>query len=260
MKFLGRDVAKRSDTTVYHTGAVSVVMVSLNYFPDTGMTLSEGPVIARYALGKDYHQVMKEKLAAMMASLKETVPGIEGRPFADTSPVMEKALAVRAGLGNQGKNTLLITGRGGSFYFLGGLIINREAEYDQPAVGDPCGNCSRCIDACPTAALSEEGFLDAGRCISYLTVEHRGEFPEGVPAGFSGRVFGCDICQEVCPHNAGHKPHKVPEFLPSPGLLSMAPDDWSRLAPGGFDTLFRGSAVHRCGYSGFMRNLSRAKG
>ena len=168
---------------------------------------------------------------------------------------MEKTLAAKAGIGRHGKNTLLLTKQGGSFYFLGEIVINLEAEYDAPATGDPCGSCTKCIDACPTGAIKSDGYLDARSCISYLTIELRGEIPDEFRGKLANRVFGCDICQDVCPHNKAPEPHRVPEFHLDKRRTAMTVEDWNGLTTEQFSDIFRNSSVSRCGYEKFVRNL-----
>jgi epoxyqueuosine reductase len=255
MDYMNRNTGKRINPAMLVPGAKTVVVVALNYYSEGSYISENGPVISRYASGSDYHSVMKERLSEMLKRLQTLIPGIEGRYFTDSAPVMEKALAVRAGLGSQGRNSLLIVRGRGSFFFLGELIINAIAQYDEPSSFDPCTGCSRCVDACPTAAISAGGFIEAGRCISYLTVEHRGEIPAEFQPRLKNRVFGCDICQDVCPHNSGSREHNVPEFLPSDELLKMSQPDWEKITPEKFEQLFRGSTVERTGYDRFVRNL-----
>ncbi|MBE0674883.1 MAG: tRNA epoxyqueuosine(34) reductase QueG [Bacteroidales bacterium] len=259
MDYMNRNTGKRINPALLVPGAKTVVVVALNYYPGNSNHSESFPVISRYATGADYHVVMKERLGEMMKRLQTLIPGLEGRVFTDSAPVMEKALAVRAGLGSQGRNSLLIVRGRGSYFFLGELIINAVAEYDEPSSFDPCVGCSRCVDACPTAAISAGGFLEAGRCISYLTVEHRGDMPSQFQGRLNNRVFGCDICQDVCPHNSGSRKHSVPEFLLSEERMKMTQDDWEKLTPEKFVRLFRGSTVERTGYDRFVRNLMFAR-
>jgi len=255
MEYLNSNIEKRCNPSLLVPEAKSVIVLALNYFSSPDPLNHGDPIISRYASGVDYHIVMKQKLKSLLSSLKLKIPELEGRVFTDSAPLMEKALAVKAGLGRQGKNTLLLTKQGGSFFFLGEIVINLEAEYDTPATGDPCGSCTKCIDACPTRAIKSEGYLDARSCISYLTIEHRGEIPEEFRGKLANRVFGCDICQDVCPHNKASKPHRVPEFDPDKRRAAMTAEDWHSLTPEKFSDIFRNSAVSRCGYEIFVRNL-----
>jgi epoxyqueuosine reductase len=256
MDYLSRNTGKRIDPSELVAGAQTVVVVALNYYHDRPDLPESFPVISRYAAGTDYHFIMKERLNGMLAMIKNSIPGAEGRAFVDSAPVMEKALAMRAGLGKQGRNSLLIIEGGGSFFFLGELILNVPALYDKPISFDPCSGCSLCVDACPTAAINEDGFLMAGRCISYLTVEHRGEIAAEFTGKLNNMVFGCDLCQEVCPHNSSSREHNVAAFHQSEERTAMTRSDWEKLTPEKFDSLFRGSAVERCGFERFVRNLS----
>ena len=255
MDYMARNADKRTNPSLLVPNAKTVIVLALNYFSTYDREENNGPIISRYASGIDYHIVMKEKLKSLLAQLKLNVPVLEGRVFTDSAPLMEKALAVKAGLGRQGKNTLLLTNNGGSFFFLGEIIINLEAAIDNPALVDPCGSCSKCIDACPTGALTSDGYLEAGNCISYLTIEHRGDIPDRFKGKLDNRVFGCDICQDVCPHNYHSKPHHTIEFNINALRAEMTSIKWDELTPAQFSEIFTGSSVLRCGYEKFVRNL-----
>jgi len=255
MDFLKRNFEKRTDPTLLFEGAKSVAVAVMNYYTGRQIERPGLPVVSRYVTRVDYHTVVRERLHQALAASRKKIPGLGGRVCVDTAPLMEKALAVRAGLGNQGRNSLLIVKGGGSFYFIGVMIINLEAESDSPDLTDPCGSCRICIDSCPTGAISEEGYIDAGRCISYLTVEHRGEIPGQFRGKFRNRIFGCDICQEVCPHNCDASLHDIDEFARDERLDTMTMKEWADLTPEGFKTVFSGTTVERSGYEAFMRNL-----
>lgn len=255
MEFLTRNFEKRVDASLLVSGAKTVIVVALNYYSKPEPEGSQWPVISRYASGRDYHLEVKERLKAMLESLAAKVPRLEGRCFTDSAPLMEKPLAVKAGLGWQGKNSLLINRDRGSFFFLGEIVINQTALYDKPFTIDLCGNCTKCIDACPTSAITTSGYVDARRCISYLTVEHKGEIPEEFAGNMGDMVYGCDICQAVCPHNSKAIEHNVPAFLKGKALKSMTSTDWHSLTPSRFAEIFNDSAVARIGYERFMRNI-----
>ncbi|MFO7574409.1 MAG: tRNA epoxyqueuosine(34) reductase QueG, partial [Bacteroidales bacterium] len=251
MDFLKRNFEKRTDPGILFQGAKSVAVAVINYYTGRQDESPGMPVVSRYVTRVDYHTVVRERLHQALAASRKKIPGLEGRVCVDSAPVMEKALAVRAGLGNQGRNSLLIVQGGGSFYFIGVIIINLETEYDSPDLTDPCGTCRKCIESCPTGAISEEGFLDAGRCISYLTVEHRGEIPGQFRGKLRNRIFGCDICQEVCPHNCDASLTDIDEFARDKRLDTMTLKEWAYLTPEGFKTIFAGTTVERRGYEAF---------
>jgi epoxyqueuosine reductase len=255
MKFFLRNSDKRVDPSLLFPGAKSVIVLALNYFADTADRGEQLPVISRYAAGRDYHLVIKEKLRKMLDSLTCKVPGLQGRVFTDSAPLMEKALAVRAGLGSQGRNSLLIVKDKGSWFFLGEILIDQTASPDKPCVADLCGSCRRCIDACPTNAITEEGYIDARKCISYLTVEHEGDISEEYAGKLNGIVYGCDICQDVCPHNSKAIPHNVPDFNTPARRLGMTSYDLLSLSPAAFMEIFSNTAIERIGYRRFMRNI-----
>ena len=255
MDYMVRNADKRSNPSLLVADAKAVIVVALNYFSPNNREENSDPIISRYASGLDYHIVMKEKLKSLLKHLKLKVSGLEGRVFTDSAPLMEKALAVKAGLGRQGKNTLLLSNSGGSFFFLGEIIINLEAASDNPDLGDPCGSCTECIDACPTGAITPEGYLDARNCISYLTIEHQGDIPEKFKGKLGNRVFGCDICQDVCPHNYHSNPHRTAEFNLNTLRAEMTPKKWEELTPDQFSEVFKGSSVARCSYEKFMKNI-----
>ena len=260
MGYLERNTDKRADPSLLVEGTKSVVVAIMNYFPGTLPDSDDNPVISRYVTGTDYHTVVRKRLGIALDASRATIPGLSGRVFADSAPVMEKALAFRAGVGVRGRNTLLIADGIGSYVFIGVVLINLEAEYDSASRHDICGTCRRCIDACPTGAIREEGFVDAARCISYLTIEHRGEIPERFRGLFRDRIIGCDICQEVCPHNNQPPLCRVPELARDTRLEKRNLVEWATLTPDEFSKIFSGTTVERCGYEGFMRNLRFVQG
>ncbi|MEL6392718.1 MAG: tRNA epoxyqueuosine(34) reductase QueG [Bacteroidota bacterium] len=247
---------KRVDPTLLVPGAKTVVSLLYNYYPENDQPSRGTPKISRYAYGEDYHFVIRAKLRELMSSWSEELGhDIEGRVFVDSAPVMEREWARRAGNGWIGKNTLLITPKAGSFFFLSELIIDLELEPDEP-IKDLCGNCTRCIDACPTEAIDKDGYLvDGSKCISYLTIELK----EAIPDEFAGRMddwaFGCDVCQEVCPWNRRSKPHSEAAFAPHEDLIDMGEQEWHEMTEEVFRKVFKNSAVKRTKFSGLKRNL-----
>lgn len=255
MSYLGNHFDKRVDPTKLVPGAKSVISLVYNYFPERELGEPETPKLARYAYGKDYHFILKPKLRELLAFMQAEIGEIAGRCFVDSAPVLERDWALRAGIGWIGRNTLLIHPQKGSFFFLAELIVDLELPYADP-MRDYCGTCTRCIDACPTDAILPGGYLlDARKCISYLTIELR----EAIPETFSGKMhnwmFGCDICQEVCPWNRFSMPHQEEDFRPHPELLSMGKRDWQELTEETFRRVFKKSAVKRAKFQGLMRNI-----
>ena len=255
MGYMERNVEKRLDPGKLVEGARSVVSVILNYYPAEKQKAEDAPVISKYAYGTDYHFVIKDKLKSLLRFIQEEIAPCSGRPFVDSAPVLDRAWARRAGLGWIGKNSHLISPKHGSFFFIGELIIDLELAYDQPADTDFCGSCTRCIDACPTKAIVAPHTIDARKCISYLTIENREEIPETFKGQLKDRMYGCDICQDVCPWNRNPSPHNVEAFIPKPDLLEMTRADWTDLDREDFNQLFRKSAVKRAGFKGLRRNI-----
>jgi epoxyqueuosine reductase len=255
MGYMARNVEKRLDPRLLVENARSVVSVLMNYFPSQQQADPQAPVISKYAYGTDYHFVMKEKLGALLKFIQEEVANCTGRCFVDSAPVLDRAWAARAGLGWIGKNTNLISPEHGSFFFIGELIIDLELPATGQMVRNHCGNCTRCLDACPTKALVAPYVLDARRCISYQTIENKGEIDSTLKSQFENRVFGCDICQDVCPWNLKSEPGNEPAFAPQPELMQLTKAEWHELKKPRFDGLFRNSAVKRTGFEGLKRNL-----
>ena len=264
MAYLERHRDKRAQPARLVPGARSVVCVGLHYpAPSTGEQREVDPLSGRlscYALGDDYHEVVKSKLAGLFEHMQEVAGRpLRGRYFVDTAPVLERELAQRAGLGWWGKNTCLIDKRSGSYFFLGEIISDLELPFDEPAV-DHCGSCSRCLDACPTAALVEPYILDARRCISYLTIELKGPVPASLRPDMGNWVLGCDICQEVCPWNRAAAVGTEEAFEPRAGLSAPQLATLMRLDRTGFNQLFKGHAAKRPKRRGFLRNVAIALG
>jgi len=259
MAYLENHFDLRTDPTKLVPGAKSVIMLMHNYFPKEKQTDPAAPKLARYAYGEDYHFVLKRKLKDLLHFIRQEIGEVGGRCFVDSAPVMEREWAQRAGLGWNGKNTLLIRPGAGSYFFLAELILDLELPPDAP-LRDHCGTCRRCIEACPTDAISPQGYLlDATKCISYLTIELR----EAIPREFQGEMenwaFGCDICQEVCPWNRFSKPHDEPALEPRPGLMDMTKREWEEITEDVFQKVFKKSAVKRTKFEGLKRNLDFLK-
>jgi len=254
MSWMENHFEKRTDPTKLVEGAQSVISVILNYYPSEHQHAEDAPVVAKYAYGEDYHDVIRKKLKILLDFINTTITPVSGRAFTDSAPVLDRAWAARAGLGWIGKNTNLISPETGSFVFIGSLIVDIPLHYDSP-IGDLCGDCNRCIRACPTGAIIAPRVIDAGKCISYLTIEHKGEIDEAYRDKFMNRVFGCDICQDVCPWNRRSVPHRVKEFQPLPGLLEMDREDWHSLDEKQFTVRFKKSALKRAKFDGIKRNL-----
>jgi epoxyqueuosine reductase len=257
MDYLNNHFDKRLDPTLLVPGAKSVVSVGYNYFPAKDLATDGGLKIAKYAYGEDYHFVVKDKLAVLIEQLREKIGDINGRAFVDSAPVMERAWAAKSGVGWIGKNSLLLNKSMGSFFFLGELIIDLELEPDGP-IKDYCGSCTACIDACPTDAIPEGGVVDGSKCISYYTIELKESIPDSVKGKFETWIFGCDICQDVCPWNRFSKPHSEPRFQPDADLEKMSTAEWNEITEIVFKKVFKNSAVKRAGFEGLKRNIKFA--
>ncbi len=253
MGYLANHFDKRLDARKLVPDARSVISLAYNYFPENTLPEQNNYKIAKYAYGTDYHFVIKDKLKEFMHRLNDKIGTVHGRAFVDSAPVMERQWAARNGLGWIGKNTMLIHPRKGSFFFLAELIVDLELEEDPP-MKDYCGTCTRCIDACPTDALTPY-HMDARRCISYLTIELKEDIPEKFSGKVNDWIFGCDICQDVCPWNRFSTPHREPKFNPPAALYDLEKDDWQVLPEEEFRKLFKKSAVKRTKYSGLKRNI-----
>ncbi len=255
MLYMENYFEKRVDPTKLVPGAKTVIVLMHNYFPKGKQSDPDAPKLARYAYGEDYHFVLKRKLKDLLQFINENIGEANGRCFVDSAPVMERDWAKRAGLGWIGKNTLLIHPKAGSYFFLSEIILDLELQADSP-IKDYCGTCTRCIDACPTDAISPEGYLmDGSKCISYLTIELKDSIPEAFKGKMENWMFGCDICQEVCPWNRFSTPHDEPAFEPHPDLLEMKKKDWEEVTEEVFRTVFKKSAVKRTKFSGLKRNI-----
>jgi epoxyqueuosine reductase len=257
MGYMDNHFDKRLDPRKLVPGAKSVISLLYNYFPSETQR-EETYKISKYAYGEDYHFVLKGKLHQLLSFIEGVVGEVHGRAFVDSAPVLDKAWAARSGLGWIGKNSNLLTRKVGSYYFIAELILDLELEYDGP-VTDHCGSCTACLDACPTGAIVQPYVVDGSRCISYFTIELKEQFPSSLGADFDNWVFGCDVCQDVCPWNRFAKPHQEPAFEPTPPLLEMGRRDWEELTEEVFRKVFGKSAVRRTKYSGLQRNIAYIK-
>ncbi len=259
MGYMANHFEKRLDPGKIEEGAKSIISVLINYFPSKKQIDPEAPIISKYAYGKDYHFIVREKLNDLLMFIQKEVSPCNGRPFVDSAPVLERALAKSAGLGWIGKHSLLINKYYGSYVFIGELIIDLELAYDDPFTSDHCGTCTRCIDACPTGAIVADHIVDARKCISYHTIENKEEAPPSLREKFQNRIFGCDICQDVCPWNKVILPTQSIDFMPIDGLLEMKKKDWLELGRDTYNQIFRKTAFERAGYNRIRRNISYLK-
>jgi len=255
MQYMENHFDKRLDPRLLVDGAESVISLALNYYTDEQQADPLAPKISKYAYGNDYHTVIKEKLKELLNTVNEQIGEVNGRAFVDSAPVLDKAWAKKAGLGWIGKNTNLINQRSGSFFFLAELIVDIELEYDVEPTADHCGTCTRCIDACPTEAIVAPYVVDGSRCISYLTIELKNELPQEFKGKTDSWMFGCDVCQDVCPWNKFSVLHSEPAFNPHPELLSISKKEWQEITEETFQKVFKGSAVKRTKYTGLKRNI-----
>ena len=256
MRYMENHFDKRLDPRLLVDGAKSVISLGLNYYTEDVQADATSPKISKYAYGADYHHVIKGKLKQLLETINEEIGEVGGRAFVDSAPVLDKAWAKKAGLGWVAKNTNLINQKAGSFFFLAELIVDIELDYDVAPGADHCGTCTRCIDACPTEAIVAPYVVDGSRCISYLTIELKNE----IPAEFSGKMdnwmFGCDVCQDVCPWNKFSVLNTEPSFTPHQDLLQLNKKDWQEITEDVFQKIFKNSAVKRTKFSGLKRNIS----
>ncbi|MCK5816115.1 MAG: tRNA epoxyqueuosine(34) reductase QueG [Flavobacteriaceae bacterium] len=258
MNYLENYFDKRLDPKLLVDGAKSVISLSFNYFPEK-IQKKDSYKLAKYAYGYDYHHVIKSKLKELYQFIQNEIGEIDGRAFVDSAPVMERAWAEKSGIGWAGKHSLLIQKEQGSFFFLSELIIDLDLDYDNPFQTDHCGTCTKCIDACPTGAILPNNTVNGSKCISYFTIELKNEIPVSVKGKFEDWMFGCDICQDVCPWNRFSKPHLEPLFNPHPDLLSMTKGDWQEITEDVFKKVFKKSPVKRTKYAGLKRNIQFLK-
>ncbi|MBR6629733.1 MAG: tRNA epoxyqueuosine(34) reductase QueG [Bacteroidaceae bacterium] len=259
MGYMERNRELRLDPTLLAPGCRTLIVVALNYYPQR-LLPKEGYQIAYYAYGADYHRVVKDKLHQLLAYIRTLVPDVKGRAFCDTAPLLERYWAVKAGLGFIGRNRTLIIPGQGSYCFLGVLAIDAEVEiteHIEPQHVKLCEGCNRCLKACPTGALTTEG-IDCRRCLSYLTIEHRGTLPSEIIGKLGKRIYGCDTCQQVCPHNSKAMPTSEPLFAMSSDVASLIYEQWQQLTPEQYAVLFKDSAMERAGYEGLCRNIEAA--
>jgi len=255
MSYLERNKDKRYNPELLVENSKSVISVLYNYYPDKEINEIDNYKISKYAHGKDYHYVIKQKLGKLLKLIEEKAGKRTARVFVDSAPILDRAWAHKSGLGFIGKNTLLINKKGGSFFFIGQIVIDLELSYENNT--DPksyCGTCTKCIDACPTNAI-KENYVDARSCISYLTIEYKGELPNSLKSKFSNWIFGCDICQDVCPWNKFASPHDEPLFEPDESLQNMTRTQWNELDKIQFKSMFKDSPVQRTGFKGLKRNI-----
>lgn len=260
MHYMANHFDKRLDPRKLVDGAKSVISVLLNYYPEQRLPEGENDLkLSKYAYGTDYHFVLKDKMKELVAQLQEEIGEINGRIFVDSAPVMDKVWAAKSGLGWVGKHSNLLNRPMGSFFFIGEIICDLEVWPDGP-VKDYCGTCTRCVDACPTDAIVEPYVVDGSRCISYFTIELKEAIPDEVKGKFENWIFGCDICQDVCPWNRFAQPHQTPEFNLSPELADFTNRDWEEITQEVFQEIFRRSAVKRTKLEGIQRNVGFVRG
>ncbi|MCB0456308.1 MAG: tRNA epoxyqueuosine(34) reductase QueG [Flavobacteriaceae bacterium] len=257
MSYMENHFDKRLDPTKLVEGSKSVISVLLNYFPKE-FQRKDSYKISKYAYGTDYHSVIKEKLKALLFFIQNEIGAVNGRAFVDSAPVLDKAWAAKSGQGWVGKHSNLLSKQVGSFFFIAELIVDVALEYDAP-VTDHCGTCTACIDACPTQAIVQPYVVDGSKCISYLTIELKNEIPAHFSSQMDHWMFGCDVCQDVCPWNRFSKAHSEPLFNPHPELLSKSKKEWKEITEEVFAEIFKKSAVKRTKFSGLQRNISFLK-
>ena len=258
MKYMENHFDKRLDPRLLVDGAKSVISLLLNYYPAEKQETTSIYKVSKYAYGRDYHKVIKKKLKQLHEIILEEIGEVNGRAFVDSAPVLDKAWAKKSGLGWIGKNANLISKQHGSFYFIAELIVDLELEYDSP-VKDHCGNCTLCIDSCPTDAIISPQIVDGSKCISYFTIELKDKIPAPYKDKLDDWIFGCDVCQDVCPWNRFASPNTEKDFQPLPGLLDLKPKEWEEITEEIFNSMFEGSAIKRTGFNGLKRNINANK-
>jgi epoxyqueuosine reductase len=255
MKYMENHFDMRVDPAKLVPGAKSVITLLINYFPKEEQ-VDDSYKISKYAYGSDYHEVIRSKLRTFLELIHEKIGEVHGRGFVDSAPVLERSWAQRSGTGWIGKSGNLITKKGGTFFFIATLITDLELDYDDPFAKDYCGTCTKCIDACPTEAILDNKVVDGSRCISYHTIELRDlMIPSEMQGKFSNWMFGCDVCQDVCPWNRFSRPTQEQGFAPLPGVLNFTTKDWEELTEESFKKIFRNSPIRRTKYTGLMRNI-----
>lgn len=260
MSYMENNFELRVDPGKLVPGAKSVITLLMNYFPAEKQN-PLAPKISKYAYGNDYHEVIKAKLKLLLSHIKESIGEVNGRGFVDSAPVLERTWATRSGLGWLGKNGNLITRQQGSFFFIATLIIDLPLTYDDPFARDYCGSCRKCIEACPTEAIGENKVVNGSKCISHYTIELKEMLiPENMKGSFDNWMFGCDVCQDVCPWNRFSKPSSTEDFNPIPEVLNFTSSDWEELTEEAFKEIFRRSPLKRSKFAGIKRNLTFLKG
>jgi epoxyqueuosine reductase len=254
MGYLETNFEKRMHPELVLEGTKTVIALLINYFPPVIIPAKNNFIISKYAYGHDYHDIVRDRMKQLIDFMKRASGSIHTRAFVDSGPVLEKAWAQKCGVGWQGKNTLILNKSAGSFFFIGIILTDLELEPDEPET-DHCGSCDKCMKACPTGALHEPYRLDIPRCISYLTIETNDDIPGELKSRLNDRIYGCDICQDVCPYNRFATPHHIQEFLPSETLMNMRKSDWAAMTEPEFEEIFAGSAVKRSGYQRLRRLL-----
>ncbi|MGL2987382.1 tRNA epoxyqueuosine(34) reductase QueG [Flavobacterium sp. RSSA_27] len=257
MSYMENHFDKRLDPTLLVDGAKSVISLLLNYYPSEEQN-PDSYKISKYAFGQDYHFVIKDKLKELLLSIQTEIGEVSGRAFVDSAPVLDKAWAAKSGLGWIGKNSNLITQKVGSFYFIAELIVDLDLEYDN-ATTDHCGTCTACLDACPTQAIVAPYVVDGSKCISYFTIELKDAIPIGFKGKFDDWIFGCDVCQDVCPWNRFSKSHQEPLFQPNPEMLQWSKKDWEEITNETFTVVFKDSPIKRTKWKGLSKNVSFLK-
>lgn len=259
MQYMENHFDLRTDPTLLVPGAKSVITLLMNYYPEQQQAPAS-PKIAKYAWGKDYHDVIRAKLKTLLQKIQDEIGEVHGRGFVDSAPVLERSWAVKSGLGWLGKNGNLINKQSGSFYFIATLIVDIKLEYDDPTAKDYCGTCTLCIDHCPTDAILPDKVVDGSKCISYFTIELKDQLlPGQMKEQFNDWMFGCDVCQDVCPWNRFSKPTNEVEFTPLHEVLNFATADWEELTEESFKIIFKNSPIKRSKYQGIRRNLNFLK-
>jgi epoxyqueuosine reductase len=253
MSYMENHFDKRLNPTLLVDDAKSVISLLLNYYPSE-LQNQDSYKISKYAYGQDYHHVIKEKLKELLYFIQTEIGEVSGRAFVDSAPVLDKAWAAKSGLGWIGKNSNLITQKVGSFYFIAELIIDLELDYDTPTT-DHCGSCTACLDACPTEAIVAPYVVDGSKCISYFTIELKDNLPQEMKGKFDDWMFGCDVCQDVCPWNRFSKSHNEPLFQANSDILNFSKSDWEEITVDTFQKVFKNSAVKRTKYEGLLRNI-----
>ena len=257
MTYMENHFDKRLDPSKLVPGSKSVISLLYNYYPQKIQKHNDVPLISKYAYGEDYHFVLKDKMHQLHTFIEDEIGEVSGRAFTDSAPVMDKKWAELSGIAWRGKHSNMLT-KQGSFFFIGELILDLELDYDKP-MNSYCGTCTSCIDACPTGAITEPYVVDGSKCISYFTIELKGAIPEDMKGKFKNRIFGCDICQDVCPYNSKPLFHSEERFLPHPDLIEMNKEEWYDITEDVFKRIFKKSAVKRTKFKGLKRNLDFIK-